>query len=315
MTTAFDIATRLSHVDGQRCQLRIAGAPIADWLAGTKPFLSVAAALHGNTVDDWESASSKLRLTPPPLNGALPLMRALRVWCATDGFAVDDAASMSLALSARVAGLHGSGSHVEAMARSLIANCSDIDVLAFDRALAIHAEHALNPGTLAVRVAASTGACLASCISAGLSVLEGPLHGGASTEAGALLSTLLPMSTRDRGMFLLGQRRVPGFGHPVYRGPDPRAPLLRQLCVDVVSRHGAEVLRAADDAATHMLDRGLHPNVDFFAACLYRTWNLPSSSYTPLFAAARVVGWCAHVAEQRTARQIISPEARYEGPT
>jgi citrate synthase len=192
------------------------------------------------------------------------------------------------------------------------------DVALLGACFVVHLDHALNPGTLAVRTAASTGASLSACVSAGLGALEGPLHGGASSAVGALLADVSGPAAVDATLDALAARRarVPGFGHPVYRRHDPRAAVLRGLCERAAARHGHSVLDVATALETRVVERSagrLFANVDFYAAALYATLGIPLQLHTPLFFAARVVGWLAHVREQRAQRRVISPEAGYDG--
>lgn len=183
----------------------------------------------------------------------------------------------------------------------------------------VHLDHALNPSTLAVRTAASVGASLSACFSAGLGTLEGPLHGGASSAVGELLDGIAAPDDVDAVLDdrAARRRRVPGFGHPIYRQRDPRAAVLRDLCARAARRHGHRVLDIAVRVEERVVERSagrLFPNVDFYAAALYATLGIPLALHTPLFFAARALGWVAHRREQRQQRRVISPEAGYDGP-
>lgn len=175
------------------------------------------------------------------------------------------------------------------------------------RALVLLADHELNPSTFAVRVTAATGASLPACLLAGLAALSGPLHGAAATAASAFLreaSTKGPTTALDARM--AEGRALPGFGHRLYAGIDPRAEALL-----------ANFDRPRDAAALETLVRdrtGLEPNIDFALAAIQRAYGLPAEAPLILFAAARVAGWLAHAIEQATAGTPIRPRAHYIGP-
>jgi citrate synthase len=112
------------------------------------------------------------------------------------------------------------------------------------------------------------------------------------------------------------KQTVYGFGHPVYVTTDPRARILKRLS-ESFSHDGGEpnwyaITEATERAVTEQ--RGLWPNVDLYSGSLYRYLGIPNDLFTPLFAASRVVGWCAHVLEQHADNKIIRPAAEYVGP-
>jgi len=183
---------------------------------------------------------------------------------------------------------------------------------ALDAALVVCAEHELNASTFAVRVAASTGADLASCLGAGLAALSGPRHGGASVRVDALFDVV---GRPERAVGVLRTRAaegrpVPGLGHRLYPHGDPRALILWR----VASRgpHGT----ALADALVEALQRQgqPRPNLDFGLVCLRRAWGLPRFAAQLIFAVGRVAGWVAHLQEERGRAQLIRPRARYVGP-
>jgi citrate synthase len=208
-------------------------------------------------------------------------------------------------------------------AGTVLAGVADVDAESaalLDTCFVVHLDHALNPSTLAVRVAASVGSSLSACFDVGLGTLEGPLHGGASTAVGALLDTIERPGDVDAALDDRAARRsrVPGFGHPVYRTKDPRAAILRALC-ERAAVHRREhryldvALRIEEFVRTRSQGR-LFANVDFYAAALYATLGVPLAWHTPLFFAARALGWVAHIREQRARGRVLSPEAGYDGP-
>ncbi len=174
-------------------------------------------------------------------------------------------------------------------------------------ALVLLADHELNPSTFATRVVAATGASLSACLSAGLAALTGPLHGGATALAEALLATAR-QSDDPAGMVearLSRGETIPAFGHPLYPDGDPRAAfLLARLPPDPAR---TALVDAVADIA------GLPPNVDFALAALIAALALPVDGGIVLFAIARSAGWIAHALEQSATRRLIRPRADYVG--
>jgi citrate synthase len=200
-------------------------------------------------------------------------------------------------------------------------------VAALESYLVTVADHALSASTFAARVVASTGSDTVSAVVAALGALKGPLHGGAP---GPVLDMLDAVGTPERAVpwiegELAGGRRIMGMGHRIYRVRDPRAAVLARA-IERLERSapagaGARLAlaRAVERAAEVSLaarhpGRALKANVEFYTAVLLEAVGVPRSFFTPTFAVARVVGWCAHVAEQRACGRIVRPASRYVGP-
>jgi citrate synthase len=181
-------------------------------------------------------------------------------------------------------------------------------------ALILCMDHELNASAFAVRVAASTDADLRHALMAGLAVLSGSKHGGATETALALLDAM-PSVEQVRVMvtqYLNRGQRVPGFGHRLYPNGDPRAQLLLGLIQKAYPDAG--VLAVADVLQAVMRDMtGLYANVDLALAVLQRAAGLPGGSALGLFALGRMVGWMAHALEQYAAHALIRPRAKYVG--
>jgi citrate synthase len=181
-------------------------------------------------------------------------------------------------------------------------------------------EHGFNASTFTARVVTSTGADLGSAVVAALGSLSGPLHGGAPSRA---LDTLDAIGTPDRTeawvrhAMAQGQR-IMGFGHPVYKTYDPRSAMLRDLAREM----GGPLVTFAEQVEQTILGllaelkpgNQLHTNVEYYAGVVMELAGLDRSLFTPTFAAARTVGWCAHILEQAGDNRIIRPSARYVGP-
>ncbi|MFJ2773131.1 citrate synthase family protein [Streptomyces sp. NPDC087300] len=186
---------------------------------------------------------------------------------------------------------------------------------ALDTALALLVDHDLAASTLAVRVAASARAHPYAAVSAGLGVLEGPLHGAASGMAHRMLLDVL-----DRGNAtpviadeLRAGRRVPGLGHRLYPGEDPRAQALFGLLEELPSA-GPALAAARDVVATTARHTNLHANVDLALAVLSASSGMPAEAGETIFAVARTAGWIAHALEEYDERPLrMRPSGQYVG--
>ncbi|MFD3738010.1 citrate synthase [Streptomyces sp. NPDC058629] len=185
-----------------------------------------------------------------------------------------------------------------------------------DAALVLLIDHDLAASTLAARVAASAHAHPYAVVSAGLGVLEGPLHGAASGLAHRMLQEAV-----DRGSavpvvadHLRTGRRVPGLGHRLYRGEDPRARTLFALLEDVPQAAGA-LAAAREVVATTARHAPLHPNIDLALAVLSVACGMAAEAGETVFAVSRTAGWIAHALEEYGERPLrIRPSGQYTGP-
>ncbi|WP_282797953.1 citrate synthase [Streptomyces sp. CC224B] len=187
---------------------------------------------------------------------------------------------------------------------------------ALDTALALLVDHDLAASTLAVRVAASARAHPYAAVSAGLGVLEGPLHGAASGLAHRMLMEVLDRGTATPVIAaeLRAGRRVPGLGHRLYAGEDPRAEALFGL-LEVMPKAGPALAAARDVVATTARHTGLHANVDLALAVLTASTGMPAEAGETIFAVARTAGWIAHALEEYGERPMrMRPVGQYIGP-
>lgn len=195
----------------------------------------------------------------------------------------------------------------------------------------LHADHEINASTFATRVTVATGADLYSGMVSGIGTLSGPKHGAAAEETMEMLLEIgdtahVEAYVRPR---LTGEKRtpIPGFGHAVYRAPDPRATHLREMSRRLGELHGNtrwfDTTRAIEQSVAELsntpdrLAAGKQPiyaNVDCFSASCYYEMGLPVRLFTSLFAISRTSGWCAHMMEQIKHKKIIRPRAEYAGP-
>ncbi len=167
-------------------------------------------------------------------------------------------------------------------------------------ALVLLADHEMATSTLAARVAASTRADPYACVVAALATLSGPLHGGASTVVLAALQDDDPVQALARSA---GSGSLPGFGHPLYSGTDPRASVLLERVDRSATDHR---VAAAARALARSVNRrsGVSPNVDLGLAALVGAGGLRADAGEVIFAVARCAGWLAHVAEEYSATPL-----------
>jgi citrate synthase len=190
---------------------------------------------------------------------------------------------------------------------------------ALDIALILHADHELNASTFAARVTAATLSDLHSAITSAIGALKGPLHGGANEQVMKLLFAI-DKAGADPVEYvhnmLEEKKKVPGFGHRVYRTEDPRATHLRRMSHDLGAKDNKPKWydMSAKIEKYIKTEKGLNANVDFYSASTYTTLGIDIDLFTPIFAASRISGWAAHVIEQHDDNRLIRPRADYVGP-
>ncbi|NLZ16789.1 MAG: citrate synthase [Desulfobulbaceae bacterium] len=194
-----------------------------------------------------------------------------------------------------------------------------IMVKAMDTSLILHADHELNASTFTARVTAATLTDIYSAMTSAIAALKGPLHGGANAEVMKMLEEI-GEAYRAEGWVkrqLEEKKKVPGFGHRVYRCEDPRATVLRDSARQITNLVGKpryfEIAQEVEKAMLHYSK--VFPNVDFFSAPLYNAMGIPTELFTPIFAISRAVGWTAHILEQWKNNRLIRPKAHYIGPS
>ncbi len=191
---------------------------------------------------------------------------------------------------------------------------------AIEQYMILGIDHGFNASTFVCRAVISTGADLGAAVVAALGSLSGPLHGGAPSRSLDTLDAIGdPSNTaqwvRDK---VANGERIMGFGHPVYRVADPRSVMLRGVAQEIggdLVEFAAQVEAQVEATLAELKpDRALHTNIEWYAAVTMSQCGLPRDLFTPTFAAARVVGWCAHALEQHADNRIIRPSSRYVGP-
>lgn len=198
---------------------------------------------------------------------------------------------------------------------------------ALDKLLILHADHEQNCSTSTVRIAGSSHAGLFASLSAGISALWGPLHGGANQAVLEMLEAIREDGGDTRKYMAKAKDkkdpfRLMGFGHRVYKNFDPRAKIIKAAADEVLNDLGAEdqILDIAKGlerealADPYFVDRKLYPNVDFYSGIIYRAMGIPVDMFTVMFALGRLPGWIAQWREMRLGKEPIGrPRQIYIG--
>lgn len=340
--------TRLSHVDGEKGELIVAGKRVAD-LAATTSFEGVAARLWSlaeqRSIGEAETRAAlgeartrAFRRLPVLLaaGGELPVIDGFRAAVAalhTEPGLSDDATIVgalpviAAALvrhqrgEAPVAPDAGSGHAADLLRMLRGVAASAAEARALDAYLVTVSDHGMNASTFTARVVASTRATLFAAVNAGYCALTGPLHGGAPEP---VLEMLDAIGARERikpwiDDALARGERLMGFGHRIYRVRDPRADVLK-AAVEKLGRNATNMTFAAEVEAyarealrRKKPDYPLDTNVEFFTAILLDTLQIPRQAFTPVFAVARAAGWTAHAREQMRNGRLLRPSSIYAG--
>ncbi|RLB70869.1 MAG: citrate/2-methylcitrate synthase [Deltaproteobacteria bacterium] len=192
-----------------------------------------------------------------------------------------------------------------------------------DIALILHADHGMNASTFASMVVASTLSDIYFSVGSGIAALSGPLHGGANEQ---VLHTLKEIGSPDQVADWVQtaskkKKKVPGFGHRVYKAYDPRARVLGPLAgyrmrycpEDIVKLYKTAKELERQVFRTFGHEKKIFPNVDFYSGIVYSRMGIDPSMFTPIFAVSRVAGWTARVLEYLQKNRIFRPRAMYSG--
>jgi citrate synthase len=208
----------------------------------------------------------------------------------------------------------------------------DIDpviVDALDKLLILHADHEQNCSTSTVRIVGSSQANIYASISAGVSALWGPLHGGANQAVIEMLEKI-KKDGGDVQKYIAKAKdkdddfRLMGFGHRVYKNFDPRARIIKKACDNVLAKLGINdpilnIAKQLEEAALkdeYFVERKLYPNVDFYSGIIYRAIGIPTQMFTVMFALGRLPGWIAQWQEMlQNGEPIGRPRQIYTGAT
>lgn len=197
----------------------------------------------------------------------------------------------------------------------------------FDACLVLHADHTMNASTFAARVCAATLSDMHSAVVAALATLKGPLHGGANEQvmrgleeiraaSGAAPGDAAVDAVEDAVREKLARgEKIMGFGHRVYKTEDPRATHLRQMSGELAQASGDDTYYRMSRRMETLTfaEKGLYPNVDFYAATVYHYLGIPTDLFTPVFSVSRMAGWTAHIIEQHADNRLIRPGSAYIG--
>ena len=198
---------------------------------------------------------------------------------------------------------------------------------ALDKLFILHADHEQNCSTSTVRMVGSSHAGLFASISAGVSALWGPLHGGANQAVLEMLEEIYKTGG-DADKYLAKAKdkndpfRLMGFGHRVYKNFDPRAKIIKKAADEVLSTLGVQdpilaIAKKLEEAALedeYFKSRNLYPNVDFYSGIIYRALGIPTDMFTVMFAIGRLPGWIAQWKEMRENKEPIGrPRQIYIG--
>lgn len=198
---------------------------------------------------------------------------------------------------------------------------------ALDKLLILHADHEQNCSASTVRIVGSSQASLFSSISAGISALWGPLHGGANQAVIEMLEQIKAdggdtSKYIDKAKDRSDAFRLMGFGHRVYKNFDPRAKIIKKSADEVLDQLGVEdpvleIAKGLEKAALedqYFVDRKLYPNVDFYSGIIYKAMGIPTEMFTVMFAVGRLPGWIAQWREMRQNKEPIGrPRQIYVG--
>ena len=187
-----------------------------------------------------------------------------------------------------------------------------------DTIFVLYADHEFNASTFAARVTASTLADIYAAVTSACATLKGPLHGGANEESMKMLDEIRSPDRAEAWLKakLEKKAKIMGFGHRVYKKGDSRVPVMREIARDLGKRLGREqwVPICEKLEATMEREKQLCANVDLYAAPVFSLLGFAPELNTPIFAASRVAGWCAHVVEQHDNNRLIRPRSLYVGP-
>lgn len=192
---------------------------------------------------------------------------------------------------------------------------------AFRISLILYAEHSFNASTFTARVITSTLSDLYSAVTGAVGALKGPLHGGANEAVLHIFNEIgFGPNAETRAEVWLDKalaekRKIMGFGHRVYKSGDSRVPTMRAAMVELINYYKRpDVLNLYEGLETAMAERkGIMPNLDYPSGPAYHLMGFDTLTFTPIFVAARITGWTAHIMEQAAANALIRPLSVYNG--
>ena len=191
-------------------------------------------------------------------------------------------------------------------------------VNAFDVSMILYAEHSFNASTFTARVITSTLSDLYSAVVGAVGALKGPLHGGANEAVMYVFDEIGEAAKAEAWLdtALAEKRKIMGFGHRVYKSGDSRVPTMKQALDSLIQEYDRPDLAELYTTLEEAMDsrKGIKPNLDYPSGPAYHLIGFDTELFTPLFVAARVTGWTAHIREQLEANALIRPLSEYIGP-
>ena len=197
---------------------------------------------------------------------------------------------------------------------------SEQETRIIDVSMILYAEHDFNASTFTGRVIAGTLSDLHGAVTGAIAALKGPLHGGANEAAMEMIREVGSLENVEPFMeqAFAEKRKIMGFGHRVYKNGDHRAGILHELGREFAETKGGDALAWFEIGekiqAVMDKEKGIFPNVDFPCGLTYFVMGIPAPQYTPIFVAARITGWAAHIIEQHGDNRLIRPLSNYTGP-
>lgn len=189
---------------------------------------------------------------------------------------------------------------------------------AFNRSMILYAEHSFNASTFTARVITSTLSDLYSAVVGAIGALKGPLHGGANEAVMHIFDEIGSASAVSDWLdaALAEKRKIMGFGHRVYKRGDSRVPTMKAALDTLVAHYDRpDVAELYETLENEFVSRkGIYPNLDYPSGPAYNLIGYDTLTFTPLFIAARITGWTAHILEQQASNALIRPLSAYNGP-
>lgn len=195
---------------------------------------------------------------------------------------------------------------------------TDFQSKIFDSSLLLYSEHEMPNSTFTSRVIASTNSDMYGALSGAVASLKGNLHGGANEAVMRMLKETDSVSGFEQLMKakLEKKEKIMGFGHRVYMNRmDPRALVMKESLKQLCDMKGDTTLLEMCEAGEHIMkeEKGLYPNLDYYAAPVYWMLGVPIPLYTPIFFSSRAAGLCAHIIEQHDNNRLFRPRVKYTG--
>jgi len=191
------------------------------------------------------------------------------------------------------------------------------DVRDFEKSLILYAEHSFNASTFTARVVTSTTSDLYSAVTAAIGALKGALHGGANEAVMHIFDEIGDAANVVPWLddALASKRKIMGFGHRVYKRGDSRVPTMKAALDTLVAHYDRPEVAALYNAleSEFVSRKGIYPNLDYPSGPAYNLIGFDTLTFTPLFIAARITGWTAHILEQHASNALIRPLSAYNG--